>query len=348
MFLKNCWYCAGWAFDISQGKDALISRRIAGEPIMLYRKIDGEIIAMEDRCCHRQAPLSMGMKEGNDIRCGYHGIKFDSNGKCLEIPGQKIIPDNAYVRTFPVVVRDSWVWIWMGDPEMADPDLICFAVGPEDPDWNIRTGSVKIDTGYRLEIANLMDLSHVAWVHRTTLGGTPGWHESPKQHTMTERGVTTDFWMPNAAPPAYFQHVFPAGATFDIHAVIEMTQPCNFIMHFQAWSLGTAEKGVEHGQLLLDSYTCQAVTPRDASSVDYYYSWGLSNETDAPGMAEMFLEAVDAGFLEDKAILEAHQKNTVERPEGNRIDIKLDEGPNKLLWLLDKLLDEEKSSEKAA
>mgnify|MGYP000091146854 CR=1 FL=1 len=130
MFLQNCWYCAGWEFDISQGKNALISRRIAGEPIMLYRKIDGEIIAMEDRCCHRQAPLSMGMKEGNDIRCGYHGIKFDSNGKCLEIPGQKIIPDNAYVRTFPVVVRDSWVWIWMGDPEMADPDLICFAVGP--------------------------------------------------------------------------------------------------------------------------------------------------------------------------------------------------------------------------
>ena len=348
MYLKNCWYCAGWEFDISQAKDALIAKRIADIPVMLYRKPDGEIIAMEDRCCHRQAPLSMGMKEGDAIRCGYHGIKFGPDGKCLEIPGQAIIPDNAYVRTFPVVIKDSWIWIWMGEAEKADPSLICFAVGPEDPDWNIKTGDVSIQCSYRLEIANLMDLSHVAWVHKNTLGGTPGWHEARKTHTMNERGVTTDFWMRNAQPPAYFQHLFPEGARFDIHAVIEMTLPCNFIMHFQAWSLGTAEKGKDHGQLLLDSYTCQAVTPRDAQSVDYYYSWGLSNETDAPGMGEMFLQAVDAGFLEDKAILEAQQINVTENPNGNRIDIKLDEGPNKLLWLLDKLLAEEKREERAA
>ena len=348
MYLKNCWYCAGWESDISQAKEALISKRIASEPIMLYRKLDGEIVAMEDRCCHRQAPLSLGTKEGDDIRCGYHGIKFSAEGRCLEIPGQSIIPDNAYVRTYPVVIRDSWIWVWMGDPAKADPNLICFAVGPEHPDWHIKTGEVSINTSYQLEIANLMDLSHVAWVHRDTLGGTSCWYESDKQHTMTERGVTTEFWMQNTAPPSYFQHLFPAGATFDMHLVIEMTLPCNFILHFQAWTLGTAKKGKEHGQLLLDSYSCQAVTPRDEKSVDYYYSWGLSNATDRPGMSEMFLEAVDLGFLEDKAILEAQQKNLEERPGGNRIDIKLDEGPNKLLWLLNKLIAEEQTAEHAA
>lgn len=348
MYLKNCWYCAGWESQVSQAKDALVTRMIAEEPVMLYRKLDGEIVAMEDRCCHRQAPLSLGMKEGDNIRCGYHGIKFDATGRCIEIPGQSIIPDNAYVRTFPVEIRDSWIWVWMGEPEKADPNLICFAVGPQHPDWNLKTGQVQIDTNYRLEIANLMDLSHVAWVHRNTLGGTQGWVDAQKEHTITERGVTTDFWMPNACPPTYFQHLFPEGTTFDVHANIEMTLPCNFIMHFQGWSLGTAEKGKEHGQLLLDSYTCQAVTPRDKSSVDYYYSWGLSRETDGPGMSEMFLEAVDAGFLEDKAILEAQQKNVEQRPDGNRIDIKLDAGPNKLLWLLDKLLAEEQRQFAAA
>jgi vanillate O-demethylase monooxygenase subunit len=341
MYLKNCWYCAGWEFDISQSRDALVTRRIADEPIMLYRKLDGDIVAMEDRCCHRQAPLSLGMKEGNDIRCGYHGIKFGPDGRCLEIPGQTMIPDAARVRTFPVVVRDSWVWVWMGDPAQADPDLICFAVGPEHPDWHIKTGQVQIDVSYRLEIANLMDLSHVAWVHSNTLGGTSCWYTEEKQHTLTERGVTTEFWMPNAAPPTYFQHVFPPGATFDLHAVIEMTLPCNFILHFQAWTPGTAANGKASGQLLLDSYSSQAVTPRDARTVDYYYSWGLHRSTDAPGMSEMFLDAVNVGFLEDKAILEAQQRNIEERPDGNKIDIKLDAGPNKLLWLLDKLIAEE-------
>ncbi|MGR9090435.1 MAG: hypothetical protein ACU85U_07635 [Gammaproteobacteria bacterium] len=98
-----------------------------------------------------------------------------------------MIPDHAEVRTFPVVVRDSWVRVWIGDPAQADPDLICFAVGPEHPDWHFKTGEVRIDVNYCLEIANLMDLSHVAWVHSNTLGGTSCWFTADEQHTMTER-----------------------------------------------------------------------------------------------------------------------------------------------------------------
>ena len=82
-------------------------------------------------------------------------------------------------------------------------------------------------------------------------------------------------------------------------------------------------------------------TPRDEDWVDYYYSWGLSRATDVPGLSRTLLEATDAGFLEDKAILEAQHRNIRERPEGNLIDIKADAGPNKLLWVLDRMLAEE-------
>ena len=60
MFVKNCWYCAGWDYEVSQGKNALLARRIANEPIVLYRKPDGGVVAMEDRCPHRQAALHLG------------------------------------------------------------------------------------------------------------------------------------------------------------------------------------------------------------------------------------------------------------------------------------------------
>jgi phenylpropionate dioxygenase-like ring-hydroxylating dioxygenase large terminal subunit len=133
MFLKNAWYCAGWDYDLSQGKDSLLARRLANEPVVLYRKPDGAVIAMEDRCAHRQAALHLGRKEGDSLRCMYHGMKFGPNGKCVEIPGQRSIPTAAWVRTFPVVEKDNWIWVWMGDPAKADPALICFAAGPAIP-----------------------------------------------------------------------------------------------------------------------------------------------------------------------------------------------------------------------
>ena len=81
MFLKNAWYCAGWDHELSLGQQALLTRRIAGQSIVLYRTRSGEAIAMEDRCPHRSAPLSLGRKEGDSLRCMYHGLLFDARGR---------------------------------------------------------------------------------------------------------------------------------------------------------------------------------------------------------------------------------------------------------------------------
>jgi phenylpropionate dioxygenase-like ring-hydroxylating dioxygenase large terminal subunit len=348
MFPRNCWYCAGWDYELSQGKQALLARQLAGEHVVLYRKPDGGVVAMEDRCCHRQAPLSLGMKEGDSLRCGYHGMKFGPDGVCTEIPGQSIIPPKARVRTYPVVEKDNWLWVWMGDPALADPKHICFAVGPSAKGWNIKTSKVAINTNYRLEIANLMDLSHVAWVHRNSLGGTLSWVEAKLAHTPIARGFNTEFWMPEAGLSTFAKHLFPEGTIFDSHASIDFTLPCNFIMHFQVWSPGTAKVGKANGQLLLDTWTSQAVTPRNEDWCDYYYTWGLSDATASPGMADLLLEGATAGFLEDKALLEAQYQRIRERPDGNLIDIKADTGPNKMLFFLDQLLRDEATSKRSA
>jgi phenylpropionate dioxygenase-like ring-hydroxylating dioxygenase large terminal subunit len=121
MFLYNAWYVAAWSKDITTKP---LARTLLNEPIVLFRNDGGIASALEDRCCHRGMPLSCGQIIGANIRCEYHGMVFDGSGKCVEIPGQKIIPNNARVRSFPVTECDDLVWIWMGDAALADAKKI--------------------------------------------------------------------------------------------------------------------------------------------------------------------------------------------------------------------------------
>ena len=122
MFMKNCWYVAAWDYELIDGK--LLARTLLGEHVLLYRGDSGEVIALNNRCPHRGALLSEGRREGDSVRCMYHGIKYDATGKCVQIPGQDMIPPKLRVRKYPIVESGHLVWIWMGDPARADPALI--------------------------------------------------------------------------------------------------------------------------------------------------------------------------------------------------------------------------------
>ncbi len=343
VFLQNAWYCAGWDYEIHQGRKAIVARKIAGERVVLYRTPEGKVVALEDRCPHRQAALSLGRKEGNGLRCMYHGLKFNSAGLCEEIPGQTMVPAGTCVRSFPVIEKDNWVWVWMGDPRKADPELICFAVGPGDQNWNIRTSQMHVETNYRREIENLADLSHIAWVHENTVGGDRKYSEMKPQFEILPRGLHTQCWVRSVAPTGAVVHLFPEGTKLDISLDIQHTVPCNWIMRFRAFTAGIATDGPSDGKLLVDSWTCQAVTPCDDDSVDYYYSWGASNETEFPGLSDLLGRTLDEAFTEDRIMLEAQHQRRKERPDRALLNISNDVGPNKMLWVLDKLIHEERS-----
>jgi phenylpropionate dioxygenase-like ring-hydroxylating dioxygenase large terminal subunit len=343
MFPKNLWYCAGWDYELSQGRDALLSRRLAGEPVVLYRKPDGVVVAMEDSCPHRQAALHLGRKEGDALRCMYHGMKFAPDGQCIEIPGQRVIPERARVRVYPVVEKDNWMWVWMGDPARAALDKICFAIGPNNPDWNIKTGKLTVKANYRLEIANLMDLSHLTWIHSKTLGGTRAWVDQKVTRKPMQLGVDNQAWFRRVTAPAFAQHLFAPEALFDLFVHYRVTLPCNFVIHLQ---LFTPEGS--GGQMLLDSYSSQAVTPVDDDTCEYYFSWGASRATDAPGLSDLLFETVAAAFREDRTVLEAQYRNVKEKPNGDKVNIAHDAGPEMLLRMLDHVLAEEAAEDKAA
>src|ERR1700751_5736567 len=121
-FVRNCWYVAAWEDEISA--DSVLERTLLGESIVFYRASDGRVVALENRCCHRGAPLHAGRREGDSLRCPYHGMLFNAEGQCTEIPGQDRVPPRACVRSYPVAERDEMIWIWMGEPAKADPDKL--------------------------------------------------------------------------------------------------------------------------------------------------------------------------------------------------------------------------------
>jgi len=341
MFVKNAWYCAGWDYSVTLARDAILARQIAGERVVLFRTPDGKVHAFEDRCPHRQAALSMGRKEGDTLRCMYHGLRFATDGRCVEVPARDRIPERARVRVFPVVERDSWIWVWMGDPEQADESLIPFAVGPGAEGWNIWTSEMSVNANYRLEIINLADLGHLTWVHENTVGGSLKYAAIEPDFELLPRGLITRYWVRSVEATGAVRHLFPAGTLFDLHFEITHTIPCTWVMHFRIFTAGAATEGDSDGTLLVDTWTSQAVTPRHADAVDYYYSWGTSKETDIPGLSDMLGQTLDIAFREDAVILEAQHERWREKPDFPMVDLPFDEGPAKMLWVLDRLLREE-------
>ena len=180
MFPKNCWYVAAMSHEIAVG--AVISRMVCSHPMAIYRSEDGTASALHDRCPHRLYPLSAGTVEGSNLRCGYHGLAFGSDGKCVEIPSQDEIPPNACTRAFPTREAHGLIWIWPGDVDQADStelpgfetgegylaglDLSCMDPSPT---WGVAGPHIiDLPANYMLAIDNLLDLTHTAFVHANT------------------------------------------------------------------------------------------------------------------------------------------------------------------------------------
>src|SRR4051812_3148386 len=168
MFVRNCWYVAATTEELKPAEP--LGRLLLNEAVVMYRKADGTPVAMEDRCCHRRAPLSKGRVEGDSIRCGYHGFLYEPGGKCTWVPGTDRIPSAARVRTYPVVETHRWVWIWMGDPALADPALVPDFRHNDMPGWTSTGSLIPVKSNYLFLVENLLDLSHVAFLHANTIG----------------------------------------------------------------------------------------------------------------------------------------------------------------------------------
>jgi phenylpropionate dioxygenase-like ring-hydroxylating dioxygenase large terminal subunit len=345
MFLRNCWYAAGWSRDFDA--ETLYALNILSEPIVVYRTADGAPVALQDRCCHRFAPLSMGRLEGENLRCMYHGLKFAPSGRCVEIPGETKIPPQVKVRSYLTRDKHSIAWIWMGDPARADTALIPNFVGVDDPQWAMRPGRMDYKANYALINENLLDLSHIAFLHSRSLGAalTPE-GTGPTTVTRLARGVRIQNWL--IGEPSGMSSA-TSGARTNIWQTYEFLAPGIFLLRADFYSHGTADKfnqgepdgvGMVHQQ-----FTCQAVTPQTDKTSCYFFAYGPWAKE--PHLKDTLYELGLKAFNEDRVMIEAQQRNIDLAPETRMVKLSIDSGIAQFYRVMDELMKEEAASSPA-
>ena len=338
MFIRNTWYVAAWDHEVT--KEGLFTRTIIGEPVLMYRKQDGEIVAMQDRCCHRGAPLSVGRREGDCVRCMYHGLKFDDAGQCVEAPAQKRIPIQAKVRTYPIVQRHRWIWVWMGDPAKADESLIPDTQWLDHPDWRSLDGYIHYDVNYLLICDNLLDFSHLPFVHPTTLGGGADYAASQPKVDRIDNGVRITRWALDIDPPPFAAAVKEWGGKVDRWNIYNFTIPALLLMDSGMAPTGQgAEQGNREGAI--EFRGCQAITPETETSTHYFFAHPHNFSIDKPDVTRTIHDAVVAAFDEDRDIITAQQNSLALAPDFKMVAFGIDAALNQFRWAVSKRLAEE-------
>jgi vanillate O-demethylase monooxygenase subunit len=164
---RNHWYIGALSEEIGE---ALTERWLVGRNILFYRKKNGDAVALHNRCPHRSYPLSRGYREGDAVVCGYHGMTFAADGRCVRIPSQEGAVGSLRTRVYPVVERKPFVWIWMGEgvaPNVEPPEIPWLG----NPRYEDVTGVFDVACSYVRLHENVLDLSHLSYLHKDTLPG---------------------------------------------------------------------------------------------------------------------------------------------------------------------------------
>jgi vanillate O-demethylase monooxygenase subunit len=297
LFLRNYWYIAATADEVSR---ALIQRWILGVPVLLYRTEAGLPVALEDVCPHRSLPLSMGALVGDAVRCGYHGITFATDGKCIRIPGQDHIAPRWKVASFPIVEKWRFLWIWMGDAEKADPAAIPDFHWNDDPAWIPTGGHLPIRCHYQLLVDNLLDLSHLAFVHPTTIGNDAV-AENPLAVSQKGDEVHMVRQMPACPAPPLYVKLRGYSGEIDRSQDIVFSPPSNVVIASLSVPRGSADS-----DLALEYYVLNGITPGTDNSCHHF--WAVSrNCAPAPEVTAAFREGALRAFNEDVIVLEKQQ-----------------------------------------
>ncbi len=308
-YLMNAWYIAANSEEVG-GKP--LCRTLLETKIVLFRTESGEVGALVDRCPHRMAPLSRGDIVGETIRCGYHGLGFSTQGKCISalIPP---FPAGVTVRSFPVVERYGLIWIWPGDPRQATPDLIPnlshIDRARADGRW-VLYGYTYVKTNYQIETDNLLDLSHIELVHRGTFGGQGVIQQGKFEFRKAGAQVEANWWMPGVKCPLPGVDVEGDGM---VDHWLDMLWMAPSAMRLQ---VGYGLPGRVDPKTRVnanDGFQTHILTPETESTTHYFWSATQTTDLTAGFGADTMRGALMAAFQnEDKPLLEAVQDNMVQ------------------------------------
>ncbi|MES2939834.1 MAG: aromatic ring-hydroxylating dioxygenase subunit alpha [Pseudomonadota bacterium] len=339
-FIRNAWYVAAWDHELQAGTP--LARTLLGERVVLYRDAAGRPVALEDRCCHRAAPLSLGRVEGDCIRCMYHGLKFDANGRCVEIPAQAHVPPQAAVRAFTVCEQDHFVWIWMGERELAGDSRPPAIPWQSDAGWCWKPGYMHYRANIQLITDNLLDLSHLSFVHLATLG-TPQTAQTQPAYREIEGGVEVSRWDIDSAPTPLHAKAGMQGKV-DRWLVFRWYPPGTFLLDAGSCPTGTgAPQGVRQGGIQFRNTSIQ--TPETAHTTHYFWTHARDFRLDDEALTDEIQAQVAAAFEEDRVVIEAQQEVLRTRAPGPIVGIVADAGPRMARRLIELRLAQDSAAE---
>jgi len=337
MFLRNYWYVAASSDEIGRKP---LGRILLGEPVVLYRTEDGTPVALEDRCAHRHLPLSMGKLVGDKLQCYYHGLQFNTEGKCVRIPGQEMIPPSVCVRTYPVVERYRWVWIWMGERAQADPALIPDLFWHDSPKWKAIGDRFHVNGHYQLMIDITLDQTHSRYVHPNSLGSADKVRFKPKL-SREGRGLRCERLIPDSDPPPMWARVAGITGNADQWNIWRYLPPN--IICFDV-GIGPVGSGVLQGDRSkgVTGHNTHGLTPETESTTHHFWVAARNFALEDEALTRQ-LSNIRNVFLEDVAMVEHVQRTMQAFPGAPTIDVGSDAPTIQARGLVSQLLAEERA-----
>lgn len=303
MFLRNCWYTAAWDYELDDR--TLLSRKFLDEQIVIWRQRNGTPVAIRDLCPHRFVPMSIGKRVGDALECGYHGLTFDGAGRCVAAPCQNTIPKAARVKSYPMAEKHGFLWIWMGDPEKADRGTIPDFHYHKDPAWDGTGGMIRVAANYELISDNLIDLSHLNFIHGSTLGNEAC--NAAEVKTVVEGNtVEVKRYVPDAPPVPAWEAAFRAhkGHEGKVDHWLNMKWvPPGFL--YLDVGVKPVGRPMEEGLRVIGT---NLLTPETDRITNYF--WGVCRPygLDDPWLNKFWHDVTNFAFNQDRDVIEAQQR----------------------------------------
>ena len=338
--IKNSWYVLDWSKDVGP---ELKNRVVINQDLVYFRTKNGTVSVLQNRCAHRCFPLHRSTLHENDtIQCGYHGLTYNTEGECVQIPSAlDLNPSFISIHKYPVVEKSPMVWVWPGDPEKADPKLIPDYDWINEDQWGYGNGFYEVKGNYLAIHENLMDITHFQYLHGAALG-TPKHAESKIEVTVKEN--TVDNYRVNEGEPVPDLHREATGlkdAPITRHAHSTFISPG----FHNAVALFEDKQGTNNGRIEYSPRILHFITPE--TQYTSFYWWMFARDFSAPDkkLDQWYSDVTRKVFEEDKDAIEwiEFQWANDDRPDFMENHVPSDKGAVKMRQIVHDLASQEVS-----
>ena len=324
---QDQWYVAAYGREISR---ELFSRTVCSESILFWRTESGQVTAMSDRCVHRRFPLSEAPTRlvGDQVVCGYHGFTYGSDGRCVAVPGQARVPRTARLRSYPVVEQDSFVWVFIGDPDRAGTTPVPRAHWLDSSGWTAVSGMEPLAARFGLLVDNLLDLSHETYLHGGYIG-TPEVAGTPITTEVDDAAgvVRVSRHMDDAECPPFYAGSTGLTGRISRRQDIEYTPPCLYLLHSRIAPVGCVPNPDGTHPDAFHVEVVYAITPETEHSTHDFWAVARDFARDDHGVSDFLAEQNRTVVLQDVAALDVLERVIATEPPGHQeLSINIDTG----------------------